>query len=139
MAGPRDTVVEAFRIPDALWERVGPLLPKVRRSPRGGRPRLPYRQVLDGIFYVLRTGSHWEAVPPEFGPGGRLHRYSQRWQKRGVFRPLWQHAPHEYDDRVGLDGEWQAIDGTMTTAPLGGKRRARTPPIGPRSGPSDPC
>ena len=82
---------------------------------------MPQRQVLDGIFYVLRTGGHWKAAPPEFGSGSSLHRYFQRWQKRGLFRQLWQKALHEYDDKVGIDWEWQSLDGTMTKAPLGGK------------------
>jgi len=70
-------VMPEFQIPDALWERIEPHLPKVRHSRKGGRPRLPYRQVLDGIFYVLRTGCQLKAVPPEFGSGISLHRYFQ--------------------------------------------------------------
>src|SRR4051794_17662766 len=127
MPASRPTVVEDFRTPAALGERVEPLLPKVRRSPRGGRPRLPYRQVLDGIFYVLRTGCHWKAAPPEFGSGSSLHRYFQRWQKRGVFRTLWEIALYEYDDLIGIDWEWQSLDGTMTKAPLGGKKDGPEP------------
>ena len=127
MAVARDTVVETFRLPDALWERIEPLLPRTRRSPKGGRPRLPYRQVLDGIFYVLRTGCHWKAVPPEFGSGSSLHRYFQRWQKRGVFRTLWQDALREYDEDIGIDWEWQSLDGSMTKAPLGGKKDGQEP------------
>ena len=127
MATTRHTVVEAFRIPDPLWDRIEPLLPKIRRSPRGGRPRLPYRRVLDGIFYVLRTGGHWKAVPPEFGSGSSLHRYFQRWQKRGVFRKLWQAALHEYDEAIGIDWDWQSLDGSMTKAPLGGKKDGQKP------------
>ena len=83
---------------------------------------MPYRQVLDGIFYVLRTGCQWKAAPPEFGSGTSLHRYFQRWQKRGVFRQLWQDALNEYDAAVGIDWQWQSLDGTMTKAPLGGKK-----------------
>lgn len=127
MATAATTVHASFRIPDALWARIEPLLPKVRRSPKGGRPRLPYRRVLDGIFYVLRTGCQWKAVPPAFGSGSSLHRYFQRWQKRGVFRQLWRDALQEYDDEVGIDWAWQAIDGTMTKAPLGGKKDGQEP------------
>jgi transposase len=127
MAATRHTVVETFRVPDALWERVEPLLPKVRRSRKGGRPPLPQRQVLDGIFYVLRTGCQWKAAPPEFGSGSTLHRYFQRWQKQGVFRKLWQDALREYDDEVGIDWEWQSLDGSMTKAPLGGKKDRQEP------------
>lgn len=127
MAATRHTVVEAFRIPEALWERIEPLLPKVRRSRKGGRPPLPQRQVLDGIFYVLRTGCQWKAAPPEFGSGSSLHRYFQRWQKRGAFRQLWQTALREYDDQIGIEWEWQSLDGSMTKAPLGGKKDGQEP------------
>jgi len=81
-------VDDNWRLPDALWERLEPMLPKRRRSRKGGRPSLPYRQVLDGIFYVLRTGCQWKAVPKAFGSGSSLHRYFQRWRKRGVFDDL---------------------------------------------------
>ena len=81
-------IAEAWRIPDELWQRVEPLLPKYRRSRKGGRPRLALRQVMDGIFYVLRTGCQWKAVPPEFGSGSSLHRYFQAWAQRGVFQEL---------------------------------------------------
>ena len=127
MAAARETVVEAFRIPAALWQRIEPLLPKVRRSRKGGRPPLPYRQVLDGIFYVLRTGCHGKAAPAEFGSGSSLHRYFQCWTKRGLFRQLWQAALHEYDAQLGIDWQWQSLDGCMTKAPLGGKKDRQKP------------
>lgn len=84
----RKQVAEAWRIPDKLWQRIEPLLPKRRQSRKGGRPPLAYRQVLDGIFYVLRTGCQWKAVPPEFGSGSALHRYFQRFVERGLFKKL---------------------------------------------------
>ena len=84
----RKQISEAWRIPEELWQRVEPLLPRYRRSRKGGRPRLELRRVLDGIFYVLRTGCQWKAAPPEFGSGSSLHRYFQAWVKRGVFEDL---------------------------------------------------
>jgi transposase len=81
-------VAEAWRLPDELWQKVEPLLPKYRSSRKGGRPRLPVRQVMNGIFYVLRTGCQWKAAPPEFGSGSSLHRYFQDWVRRGVFEEL---------------------------------------------------
>jgi len=84
----REQVQEAWRIPDELWQRMEPLLPKMRKSRKGGRPRLAYRKVADGIFYVLRTGCQWKAAPPEFGSGSSLHRYFQQWAKLGVFERL---------------------------------------------------
>lgn len=84
----RKQLAEAWRVPDELWQRVEPLLSKRRRSRKGGRPPLSYRQVLGGIFYVLRTGCQWKAAPAEFGSGSSLHRYFQDWVRRGVFKML---------------------------------------------------
>ncbi len=67
----------AWRLPDELWERLEPLLPKYVPSPKGGKPRLALRRVADGIFYVLRTGCQWKAAPREFGSASALHRYFQ--------------------------------------------------------------
>jgi transposase len=120
-------VAEDWRIPDELWTRIEPLLPKYRRSPKGGRPRLSMRQVVDGIFYVLRTGCQWKAAPREFGSGSSLHGYFQRWVQRGVFRKLWSVALSEYDELQGIQWEWQSIDGAMTKAPLGGEKHREKP------------
>ena len=58
------TMAGVFRIPDAMWERIEPLIPPPEKVHRfgGGRPRVPDRQVMDGIFFVLRTGCQWRAL-----------------------------------------------------------------------------
>lgn len=57
-----------------------------------------------------------------FGSGSSLHRYFQRLVHRKVFRKLWKLALEEYDALKGIDWEWQAMDGAMTKAPLGGEK-----------------
>lgn len=121
----------SWRIPDELWERAEPLLPKYRKSKRGGRPRVERRRVLDGILYVLRTGCQWNAVPREFGASSTLHDYFQEWTEKGVFFRLWKEALWEYDALEGIDWGWQSLDGAMTKAPLGGEKN-RPQSDGPR-------
>jgi transposase len=115
------------QIPDALWKRIEPLLPVYKRSAHGGRPRLPLRNVVTGILYVLRTGCQWKAMPREFGSGSAIHDYFQEWVARGVFRKLWRAALEEYDDLKGIDWEWQSLDGAMTKSPLGGEKNWEKP------------
>jgi len=117
----------AWRLPDALWERMQPLLPKYSKSRKGGRPRLPLRQVADGIFYVLRTGCQWKAAPREYGSGSTLHSYFQEWAELGVFRKLWKVALWEYDELKGIQWDWQSMDGAMTKSPLGGEKNREKP------------
>jgi len=115
------------QLPDALWERMEPLLPKYRRSPEGGRPRLTLRNVANGIFYVLLTGAQWKAMPSEFGSGSAIHAYFQEWVQLGVFAKLWRLALEEYDQLQGIDWQWQSLDGAMTKAPLGGEKDREKP------------
>jgi transposase len=120
--GKHDVRGPSWRIPDALWARMEPLLPKIRLSKKGGRPRVDARVTADGIFYILRTGCQWKAAPSEFGSGSTLHRYFQEWERRGVFQKLWRLALEEYEELKGIEWTWQSIDGAMTKAPLGGEK-----------------
>ena len=115
------------QISDALWERIEPLLPVYKQSCKGGRPRLPLRNVAAGIFYVLRTGCQWKAMPGEFGSGSAIHAYFQQWVERNVFQRLWRVALDEYDDLQGIDWQWQSLDGATTKSPLGGEKNREKP------------
>lgn len=121
----------SWRVSDALWERVEPLLPKYRKGEQGGRPRADSRRLLDGILYVLRTGCQWKEAPREFGAPSTLHKYFQEWTRKGVFFRLWKEALREYDELEGIDWGWQSLDGAMTKAPLGGEKN-RPESDGPR-------
>ena len=115
------------QISDALWERIEPLLPNYKRSCNGGRPRLPRRDVVTGIFYVLRTGCQWKAMPSQFGSGSTIHAYFQEWVQAGIFEKLWREALAEYDCLQGIEWQWQSLDGAMTKAPLGGEKNREKP------------
>jgi putative transposase len=80
-----------------------------------------------GIVYVLRTGCQWNAAPQEFGSGKTLHRYFQRWSRARVFKRMWRAGLQEYDERIGLEWKWQAADGAITKAPLGGQATGKNP------------
>ena len=57
-------------VSDALWQLVEPLLPKKeRRFRHPGRRRLPDREALQGILFVLHTGIAWRQLPLELGFG----------------------------------------------------------------------
>ena len=115
------------QIPDALWERIDLVIPIYKASCKGGRPRLPMRNVVTGIWYVLATGCQWKAMPKQFGSGSAIHAYFQEWVQSGVFEELWQLALTEYDELKGIDWKWQSMDGAMTKSPLGGEKNREKP------------
>lgn len=116
----------SWTISDELWEEVKDEIPErqritgkeYKRKPGGGRKPLPKRQVLEGIFYVLRTGCQWKAVPKEYGSGSSIHAYFQEWAKAGFFQKIWAKGLEKYDELEGIGWEWQSLDGCMVKAPL---------------------
>jgi len=116
-----------YQIPDELWEEIRKLLPPPKPKKKSGRPRADDRHMMTAIFYVLRTGSQWQALPRSLGAHSTVHDRFQEWRAAGVFERLWQEGLYAYDEAKGIDWEWQAMDGAMTKAPLGGKRHRPQP------------
>ncbi len=116
-----------YAIPDDLWEEICKLLPPPKPKKKAGRPRADDRQMMTAIFYRQRTGCQWQALPRSLGAHSTVHDRFQEWQAAGVFEQLWREALYAYDEEVGIDWEWQAMDGAMTKAPLGGKRHRPEP------------
>src|SRR5688500_17425113 len=69
-------------VPDELWQRVEPILPKHPPSPKGGKPRTPDRVCLGGILFVLKTGIPWEDFPQEMGCCGMSGSLLRHWRGR---------------------------------------------------------
>ncbi len=77
-------------ISDELWALVEPLLPVPGLKLKPGRPRVPDRQALCGILFVLHTGIQWEYLPQElgFGSGMACWRRLAAWNEAGVWDRL---------------------------------------------------
>ena len=80
------------------------------------------RQALDAIFYLLRTGCQWKALPRTLGASSTVHDRYQAWVEQGVFLRMWELGLEAYALEVGIEWNWMALDGAMVKAPWGGKR-----------------
>jgi putative transposase len=68
------------------WRILEPLLPLPSRH---GRPRQDaLRAILNAIFYVIRTGCQWRAVPHDMAPGATAYPYWWIWRKAGLGEQL---------------------------------------------------
>ena len=108
------------KIPDDLWDEIKPILPPEKPDKTIGRPVVPFRRVLDGILYVLRTGCQWKMLPKEYGSGSTCHRRFQKWVVAKVFQKLCVKLLKVYDDLKGISWIWQSLDSVSIKAPLGG-------------------
>ncbi len=120
--------VAPWIVSNALWELVEPLLPKVERRFRfPGRKRLPDREALQGILFVLHTGIAWRHLPLElgFGSGSTCYRRLDEWQQAGVWERL--HALLLAELRAAGELEWSRAlaDSSHVQAKKGAPRRAR--------------
>lgn len=75
---------------DAQWSILAPLIPPA--IPGGAPRRVDIRGVVNGIFYVLRTGCQWRAMPHDYPHWFTCYIYHRRWQ---------------------LDETWQTINDTL--------------------------
>ena len=116
-----------WRIPDDLWDECQPLLPPEKPPGTPGRPVVPFRRVLDGILYVLRTGCQWKQVPHEFGSGSTCHARFQEWVADGTWERLWGDQLERYDAAHRIGWDWQSADSATVPSPPRRRRdRARS-------------
>jgi putative transposase len=116
-----------WKVSDELWERVHPLIPPRPPKPKGGRPPEDDRQMFEAILFVLRTGIQWNALPRAIGASTTVYDRFRLWMAGGFFHALWEAGLAEFDEVVGIDWQWQSLDGVMTKAPFGGRATGANP------------
>jgi transposase len=110
-----------FDLSDAEWRIIQPLLPN---KPRGVA-RTDDRRVLNGIFYILRTGSPWRDLPERYGPYTTVYNRFNRWTKAGVWVDVFNRLAEQSPESMTF------IDSSVIRAhqhAAGGKRGVRITP-----------
>jgi transposase len=110
-----------LNIPDELWDEIKSFFPKEKPFKTVGRPTVPYRKVIDGIIYVLRTGCQWKMLPKGYGSGSTCHRRFQQWNNLDIFKKGWIRILKIYDDCIGINWTWQSSDSISIKSPVGGR------------------
>jgi transposase len=95
-----------YNLTDFEWRVIEPLLPN---KPRGV-PRVDDRRVLNGIFWVLRSGAPWRDLPERYGPRTTCYKRFARWRKAGVWDRMMDAITAAHD------GDIQMIDSTSVRA-----------------------
>ena len=73
---------------DEEWTKIAPMLSKNTYRGAGTRPKYPRREMLNAIFYILRTGCRWRDLPHDYPPWKTVYAQFLRWRKKGVFKEL---------------------------------------------------
>lgn len=110
--------MKQFYMPEKFWKEIREIIPRKRRM---GRPRKSSKAVMNAIYFVLRTGIHWKALPPNFSvSASTAHRRFQEWIQDKVFLQFWSKVLQKYHYKNKEMQRWIAIDASFAKAPLGG-------------------
>jgi len=109
-------------VSDGFWAQAEPLLEPFKRRKSGGSKPLDFRQVMNGILYVLKSGCQWALLPRCYGSKSAVHEHFQRWVAGGVFTTLFRLGADTYEELCGFELTWQSMDGSLVQAPV---RQAR--------------
>ncbi len=101
---------------DAQWAVLEPLFRPQRRPDGRGRPWQDTRTVLNGVFWVLRTGAPWHDLPSRYPSYQTCHRRFQHWQRSGLLTRLLQKLAEDLRDRGKLDLSESFIDASFSGA-----------------------
>ena len=92
----------ASDLSDAEWSILEPLIPPAKP---GGRPRsVNIRQILNGIFYMLRSGGAWRLLPHEYPPWSTVYDSFRKWRNAGI----WEAMVKTLRERLRVQGGRQA-------------------------------
>ncbi len=117
---------------DDQYRLIAPLIPPAKP---GGRPRTTdMRRLLDGLFYVVRTGYQWRHLPPPpaFPPWSTVYGYFRAFLATGVWESMRHHLAVMLREREGREASPTAaiIDTQSVKATEKGALAAGTPPSG---------
>ena len=102
-----------YELTDQEWALIAPLIPE----PAGtGRPRRPARQVWNGIFWILRSGSPWRDLPERYGPRQSVYHHFNSWRRAGVFDRILEALQIRLDAEGYIDWDLWCVDGSSIRA-----------------------
>lgn len=114
------------RLTDEQWDCIADIFPPPAKT---GRPPSDRRMIVDGILWIMRTGSPWRDLPDEFGPWGTVWDLFDAWNADGTLDEILSHLRAMHIDAGEIDEELWCIDGTIVRAARcaagGGKKTIR--------------
>ena len=87
-----------YDLTDFEWSVIEPLLPMDRHGPKPKNNR----QIINGMFYVLRAGSPWRDLPERYGPYTTVYNRFNRWRKAGIWDRLMDAIVKAHDGKVQM-------------------------------------
>jgi transposase len=101
-----------YELTDEQWALIEPVIPHAAT----GRPRKDPRVLLNGMFWVLRSGAPWRDLPERFGPWQTVYHHFNSWRRQGVYERILEALQVRLDQEGRIDWDLWCVDGTMVRA-----------------------
>jgi transposase len=110
---------------EAQWQKIAPLLPHPPRHRKGGRPLIENRRVLEGILWILRSGSgaRWQDLPEKYPHPSTCWRRLRDWDEQGVWLNIWRAFLSDLKERQQLQWSESFLDSSFAPAKKGCRSR----------------
>jgi transposase len=106
--------MKRHELTDQQWNLIQPILPK--RTAKTGRPPSDPRWMLNGILWILRTGSPWRDLPERFGPWQTVYDHFAKWRALGAYDRILEALHIRLDADGAIDWDLWCIDGSSVRA-----------------------
>ena len=114
------------RLTDEQWDAIADVFPAPART---GRPPRDRRTIVEGILWIMRTGSPWRDLPEEFGPWATVWDLFDKWNADGTLDEILRRLRALQIEAGEIDEQLWCIDGTTVRAARcaagGGKKGIR--------------
>lgn len=111
--------MKQFYMSKKFWKVIRNVIPH-KKSTR--RPRKGAKKIMRALFFILRSGIPWKALPLTFGVSpSTVHRRFQEWINETVFFTAWKKLLTKYQKKNSSMMKWIALDGSSAKSPLGGE------------------
>ena len=80
-------MIRRYEVTDEEWEKPKKYFPE-RQAGTLGRPQKDSRKILNGIFWIARSGAAWRDLPERYGPWQTVYKRFVEWQKSGLIEKI---------------------------------------------------
>ena len=100
---------------DREFSAIRQFLPAERPN-RRGRPWANHRTTINGVLWILHTGSPWRDLPAEFGKWQTVYNRFRRWINEGIWGQIFSHLLRRLDALGKIERSLWCVDGTVVRA-----------------------
>ena len=114
--------VRRYELTDEEWERLRPYF-RERQAGDKGRPRREPRTILNGIFWLARSGAVWRDLPDRYGPWQTVYRRFREWTESGLIEKIFHELGEDADlQEISIDSTYIKAHKASAGAERGGAK-----------------